>query len=261
VVFHSRTRVRRIIRTAPLGLGLAVACACTFNPQSTSTASAPRVQVTQVPKTPNAPGNAVWVLTPVGVNVRATPELSAARLATLAQGARLDISETHKAGSNSWLHVKSQSGQAEGWVLDTPELVIHREVALHAEQVGGYSNLFPAEWQLNSGNPATMTAPQGDDQGAALLIQTAGDLPQLPPTPTQPGQELRQEGPFDVYGKPVFVTIYKLNGGGYEFAVKTKCKVSAYLLDYRQGNRNQPDPGLFRTLMSSVIAPDCAPGA
>ena len=34
-------------------------------------------------KTPNAPGNAVWVLTPVGVNVRATPDVNAARLASL----------------------------------------------------------------------------------------------------------------------------------------------------------------------------------
>jgi hypothetical protein len=163
---------------ALLGLGLAAVSACTLNPPSGNAASAPRVQVTQVPKTPNAPGNAVWVLTPLGVNVRSGPDVNASRLATVAQAARLDISE-----------------------------------------------------------------------------------PQLPATPSQPGQELRQEGPLELYGKSVFVTIYKLNGGGYEFTTKTKCKAAAYLVDYRQGDRSQPDTTLYKSLLSSMIAPDCAPGA
>ena len=145
-------------------------------------------------------------------------------------------------------------------MLDSPETVIHREMAQHVEQ-SAYSNLFPAEWQLNSGNPATMTAPSGGAEQATLLIQTAPDPNQLPATPTHPGQELRQEANLDLYGKPVFLTVYRLNGGGYEFTVKTKCKSLAYLLDYQQGARSQPDTGLFKALLSSTYAPDCAPGA
>jgi hypothetical protein len=253
--------VRRIIRAALLGLGLAAVSACTLNPPSGNAASAPRIQVTQVPKTPNAPGNAVWVLTPLGVNVRSGPDVNATRLTTVAQAARLDISESRKVGADNWLHVKSQSGQVEGWVIDRPDLLIRREISQHVEQGGVYSNLFPAEWQLSSGNPATMTAPQGEDRDAVLMIALSPDTPQLPATPTQGAQELRQEGPLELYGKSVFVTIYKLNGGGYEFAIKTKCKVAAYLIDYRQSDRNQPDTALFKSLVSSVIAPDCAPGA
>jgi hypothetical protein len=201
------------------------------------------------------------VLTPLGVNVRSGPDVNAARLSTVSQGVRLDISESRKAGADNWLHVKSQNGQVEGWVIDRPDLLIRREVSQHVEQGGVYSNLFPSEWQLSSGNPATMTAPQGEDRDAVLTIALSPDIPQLPATPTQPGQELRQEGPLDIYGKSAFVTIYKLNGGGYEFAIKTKCKAAAYLVDYRQSDRNQADTTLFKSLLSSVIAPDCAPGA
>ena len=94
-------------------------------------------------------------------------------------------------GAGTWLHVKSQSGQVEGWVLDSPETVIHREMAQHVEQ-SAYSNLFPAEWQLNSGNPATMTAPSGGAEQATLLIQTAADpnqlrAPAVPPGVRRPG--------------------------------------------------------------------------
>jgi hypothetical protein len=240
-------------------LGLTGITACTLNPTTGNTASAPRVQVTEVPAAPNTPANAVWVLTPIGVNVRASPDINSAKLTVIAQGARLDISQKQKTGDQTWLHVKSQSGQVEGWVLDSTDTVIHREVSQHVEQ-GAYSNLFPAEWQLNSGNPATMAAPSGDAEQASLLIQTAPDTSALPATPTKLGQELRQEADLDLYGHPTFLTVYRLNAGGYEFTVKTKCKTLAYLLDYQQGARDQADTTLFKALLSSVYAPDCAPG-
>ena len=241
---------------------LAAAGACTLNPpQGSNTASAPGVEVTQVPKTPNTPANAVWVLTPIGVNVRASPDITSSKLAVIAQGARLDISETRKVGSDSWLHVRSQSGEVEGWVLDSQATVIHREMAQHVEQ-GGYSNLFPAEWKLTSGNPATMVSPQGASEQDTLLIQTVpAQGGQLAATPLQPGQELRDESGLDVYGKPAVMAVYRLNAGGYEFAVKETCKTFGYLFDYRQQGRDQPDTTLFTTILSSVFAPDCAPGA
>ena len=214
-----------------------------------------------MPKTPNTPGNAVWVLTPIGVNVRAEPDINSTKLAVISQDARLDISETRKVGSDSWLHVRSQSGEVEGWVLDSQTTVIHREMAQHVEQ-GTYSNLFPAEWKLASGNPATMSSPEGASEQDTLLIQTVpAQGGQLPATPTQAGQELRDESGLDVYGKPAVLAIYRLNAGGYEFAVKETCKSFGYLFDYRQQGRDQPDTTLFKTILSSVFAPDCAPGA
>jgi hypothetical protein len=242
----------------PVGLGLAAALACTSN-QGGNTASAPRMQVTQVPS--NAPANAVWVLTPIGVNVRSAPDINSAKLTVIAQAARMEITESRKVGTETWLHIKTQSGQVEGWVLDRPDTVIHREIAQHVEQ-GAYANVFPAEWRLTSGNPATMASPSGVSEQATLLIQTVpAQGGQLPATPTQPGQELRQESGLDVYGKPAVMTVYRLNAGGFEFSVKETCKTLAYLFDYRQAGRDQPDTTLFKTVLSSVFAPDCAPGA
>jgi hypothetical protein len=254
--------VSRIIRSAAGGLGLAVlsACptACTLNPPASSnTASAPRTQVTEVPRTPGVSANSVWVLSPLGVNVRAGPDKQSERVTGIAQGARLDISETRKVGADTWLHVRSQSGQVEGWVLDDPTIVTHRAMNQHIEE-SGYSNLFPAEWTLSSGNPALMSAPAGDPEGGALLIQIADQDSKLPNLPLNPGKEIDNQF-VELYGKTVPVRFYRLDAGGYEFALRAQCKKNAYLVDYKQSKRDQPDPTLFKTLLASVKADDCTP--
>ena len=245
-----------IIRLTIGALGLLASAACVVNPTSSpGTASAPRLTVTEVPKSPGT-ANSIWVVSPVGLNVRSAPDPQATRLTTLTQGARLDISEKQTVGSDTWLHVKTQSGQFEGWVVDRPDLVVHRGVSLHVEQGSGYSILFPAEWSPASGNPATFTGPSGQG-GGSMLIQTADDLGKLMAVPTSPGRELRQESPIEVYGRTTYMTLYKLDAGGFEFVVKVqfpKSKV-AYLFDYRQPGGTEPDTSLFKTLLSSVIVP------
>jgi hypothetical protein len=213
--------------------------------------------VSELPKTPVPAGNSVWVLSPLGVNVRAAPDKQAERVTGIAQGARLDITESRKVGTDTWLHVKTQSQQFEGWVLDDPANVTHRAMSQHIED-SGYSNLFPAEWQLSSGNPATMTAPPGDPEGAVLLIQTADDVAKLPTPPLNPGREVDNQ-PVDIYGATATLRVYRLDAGGYEFAARTKCKKNAYLVDYKQAKKDQADLTLFRTLLASVKADDCSP--
>lgn len=245
-----------IIRLTIVALWLAAGTACVVNPApSGRTASAPRVQVTELPKGGTS-ANAVWVLSAVGLNVRSAPDPQSNRLATLTQGAQLTVTEKQTVGADIWLHVKTQSGQVEGWVIDRPDLVIHRAVSLHVEQGTGYSVLFPADWSPTSGNPATFTGPSGPT-GGALLVQTSDDLNKLAATPTSPGRELRQEGSLEVYGRTTFMTIYKLDGGGFEYAVKVqfpKTKV-AYLFDYKQPGGADPDTTLFKQLLGSVIVP------
>lgn len=258
MVCHSRTRVSRIIRLEAVSLGLAVLAACTLNPApSSNTASAPRTQVSEATRTPGTTPNSVWVLSPLGVNVRAAPDKQADRIAGIAQGARLDISETRKVGTETWLHVKSQSGQVEGWVLDDPTIVIHRAMSQHIDE-SGYSNLFPAEWTLSSGNPSLMTAPANDPEAGALLIQTADQDSKLPTPPLNPGKEIDNQY-VELYGKTAPARVYRLDGGGYEFALKTQCKKNGYLIDYKQTKGDQPSPALFKTLLSSVKADDCTP--
>ncbi len=260
MVCHSKSwsrRVRRIIGSAAAALLAGPLAGCLVNPETGHTASAPRVAVTQLATpAPAGPGGVVYVLSPVGLNVRAGPGAAAERVGGLSQGSRLDVLGTTQADGRPWLHVRSRTGALDGWVLDDQELVIHREMAQHVESSSGYSNLFPAEWTLHSGNPATMESPTGDADPATLLVQSADSLDKLAATPvTAGGRELRQESPILVYGKTTYLTIYMLPGAGFEFVVKAKFEHAAYLFDYRQGARPQPDTALFKTLLASVIVP------
>jgi len=230
--------------------------ACVVNPPSNpGAASAGRIAVTPLPQNVISTSS-VWVVSPVGLNIHSSADVNATRIATVAQGVRLDISEKSKVASDTWLHVKSEGGNAEGWVLDQPDLVIHREVSQHVEQ-SGWSILFPSEWSPVSGNPATFTGSSGPN-GGSMLIQTAADPAQLMPTPISPGHEVRQESPIEVYGRTTYLTVYKSDAGGFEFDVKTqfpKTKV-AYLLDFKQPtSTGEGDTSLFKQLLDSVIVP------
>jgi hypothetical protein len=234
--------------------------ACVINPGSSShsgsPATAPRVSASEVPSAPG-PGTAVYVLAPLGLNIHSAPDSSAPKITTIGQSARLDVTETNKVGSEIWLHVTSQSGQFAGWVLDRPDLVTHQRVSLHVESGAGWSILFPADWSPTSGNPATFTGAPGDTLGSSMLIQTAPDPAQLLATPTTAGKELRQESPIEVYGLTTFLTIYRLDSGGYEYDVKAqfpKSKV-AYLFDYKQTRAKDANTTMFKQLLDSVIVP------
>jgi hypothetical protein len=234
--------------------------ACVINPGSSShsgsPATAPRVSASEVPSAPG-PGTAVYVLAPLGLNIHSAPDSSAPKITTIGQSARLDVTETNKVGSEIWLHVTSQSGQFAGWVLDRPDLVTHQRVSLHVESGAGWSILFPADWSPTSGNPATFTGAPGDTLGSSMLIQTAPDPAQLLATPTTAGKELRQESPIEVYGLTTFLTVYRLDSGGYEYDVKAqfpKSKV-AYLFDYKQTRAKDANTTMFKQLLDSVIVP------
>src|SRR5262245_4900824 len=128
-----------------LALAAALA-ACVVNPPpSGGTASAPRIQVTEQSRS-GLSSSSVWVISAVGFDVRAAPPPQADIVTTVTQSARLDISEKRTVGSDTWLHVKTESGQFQGWVLDRADLVIHRAMSLHVEGTSGYSILFPNEW-------------------------------------------------------------------------------------------------------------------
>lgn len=246
--------MRQIIRLTVVALGLAMS-ACVINPPpSASTASAPRVQVTEVPRS-GISTTSVWILSPVGLNVRSAADPQSSIVTTLTQGAQLSILGKKTVGAQSWLHVKTQDGAYQGWVLDQSDLVIHRAVSLHVESSSGYSVLFPSEWSPTTGNPATFTGPSTPD-GGSMLIQTGGDAGQLMATPTSPGRELRQEAPIVVYGRTTYLTIYQSDAGGYEYTVKTQFPKTnvAYLFDFKQRG-GSADTSLFKQLLSSVIVP------
>ncbi len=245
-----------IIRLTVVALGLLAGVACETNPSSSGpAASSGRVTVTEQPRTVVST-NAVWVVSAVGLNIHSDADVNAARLATVAQGVRLNIVEKRSAGAGTWLQVKPEGGSVVGWVLDRPELVIHRAVSQHVESGSGYSILFPAEWSPVSGNPATFTGSSGAT-GGSMLVQTSDDTSKLMAVPISPGHELRQESPVEVFGRTTYLTVFKLDAGGFEYDVKLqfpKTKV-AYLLDFKQPSGSDADTTLFKQLLDSVIVP------
>jgi Bacterial SH3 domain len=220
---------------------------------STSPTPIPSIVVTSRPgaATPTPELTKAWVLTPLGLNVRQDADLQSTRLSTLPQSLEMEVTESRKVGGQTWLHVRAQSGRVEGWVLDSPELVIHRAVAQHID--AGWSVLFPDKWAFKEGNPATFTSPPSDPDGGLLLIQTGDDPARLLGTPLASGKEVRAEAPIEVYGKTTFITIYQLEAGGFEFATTVKSdSKKAFLFDFRQSARAEADTTLFKQLLSSV---------
>lgn len=220
---------------------------------SSRMASGERVRATPTPKAPNS----VWVLSPVGLNVHTAPSEGAPRVEVAAQDAQLTVSGRDQVGSQVWLRITDQDSNAQGWILDESDLVSSRSLSLHVQAPAGWSILFPSNWSLAAGNPCTFTAPPHDPDGISMLVQTATDPTQLLQLPLHPGRQLRQISPVLVYGTTTYLTIYALNSGGYEFDVEVQFpKTSvAYLFDFRQGSRPQPDPAFFEDLLSTVIVP------
>lgn len=261
--------MRPIIRAAWLLLGAAAivtgGSSCALNELSgtpPAAASAPRIEISVIPA-PSAGADAgtgaVWVLTPLGLNVRSQPATSADRVTTLSQGTRLDVLTTQAVGTATWLQVKNQSGTIQGWVLDDPLLVGHREMSLHLDSAR-WSILFPATWSYQQGNPAAFNAPASE--GGDLLVQTGATPDGLLKVPTVTGSELKQESPVEVYGVTTFITDYQLNGGGFEYEVRLRWSDHlAFLFLFQSGRQASPDSTLFRTMLASVIitAPPASP--
>jgi Bacterial SH3 domain len=247
---------RRIIRAAAVALaGLAAAC----NPLASSPpyqSSLPASAVRHPTPLPSAyTSSAVWVLSPVGINVRSKPDQASDKVATLAQGSKLLVKGSQKTGSQTWVHVRSESGQTDGWVLDDPDLVIHREVKQYSDVQATFATLYPTGWTVEPGNPTTFTAPNGDPEAGIFKIQSSDDPAHLPTLPLSPGKETpsaEPSQPIEVSGVTAFITVYHSDDGGWEYVVEKKIGTHVFLFDLQQAKRPQPDATLFRQLLDSI---------
>ncbi|HEX6548180.1 MAG TPA: SH3 domain-containing protein [Candidatus Dormibacteraeota bacterium] len=227
--------------------------ACSAGKQDHSASGATIIVKTPVP-TPSASGSgSVWVLAPVGLNLRAQPSATSARVATAARGIQLDVLGSQSSGGQNWLRIRAHDAGTEGWVLDQPDLVIHRAVSAHFDSGGGWSILFPADWTLNAGTPTTFVG-----SGQTLLVQAAPQASALPTSPGAAGKDLRDEGPVDVYGATTFLTVYQLNAGGFEYDDVAKFGDPANPSSQRailfrfHDSASAPDTALFKQLLASV---------
>jgi hypothetical protein len=201
---------------------------------------------------------AVWVLTPVGLNLHQQPSTSASVVLTLGQGAKLTVLAGQRDGGQTWFHVKTQSGNDEGWVVDSDQYLTDESVETLSDAGDGYSMLYPSGWQVKSGNPATLTASAGSTDAKALVIAVAATQAALPSVPMSPGTEQQQDEPRQplvIAGVTSFVVVYHSDDGDWEVAAAATVGGKAYLFDLTQPDRTQPDLSLFDELTSSVSVP------
>jgi hypothetical protein len=245
------SRIIRITLGASLAATALLPAACSGSAGTGHTASS---AATATPARPSAGAtpdlSPVWVLTPVGLNMRAQPDTTAERLATLGQGTQLDVLD-RQSSAQTWLKVRGHDrGTVVGWVLDTPELLIHRSVASHYDGAQGWSVLFPTEWTLSSA--AAQTTFTGT--GQLMSVVAGNDVANLPKTPLSAGHEIRQESPIEIYGKTTYITVYQLDAGGFEYDSAAGFPAQkALLFSFRDASARAADTALFKQLLASVI--------
>lgn len=266
---HPRAESRPIIGggfALLIGLaGLAGACVYQGTPDSSGT---PRVASTARPGggTPSPTGSAaglpavVYVLTPLGVNLREAPDPASARITTVRQSVQLDVTEGRRVGSQFWLHVRAHQSGVEGWVLNDPELVIDIAVSQAIDTANGVSLLFPSAWTRRVDDPTTTSFLGPATGGETLIVQVVDDPARFRAVPTGGGQPVRDEQ-LDVYGRTVIMTVYR-TPNGFEMAVKVRPLEKDKDKDKRQilflyqqfgATRTEADPALFKKILSSVV--------
>lgn len=201
---------------------------------------------------------AVWVLSPVGLNMHQQPSTSASVVLTLGQGAKLTVLSGQRSGGLDWLHVKTQSGNDEGWVVDSDQYLTDQSMTALTDDTDNYSMLYPSGWQVKSGNPATLTAPPGSTDAKVLTIAVAPNQPALPRVPLSAGTEQQQDEPrqpVEIAGVTAFVVVYHDSDGDWEIAAAAVSSGKAYLFDLTQPDRTQPDLTLFDELIGTVSIP------
>src|SRR5437764_3122064 len=87
-------------------LAIAACGGSTGGHPSSARAQQPSPALSLAPSPSSGPPKAVWVLTPLGLHIRADASTGAAVVATAGEGTELDVSETRQAGDQTWLHVK-----------------------------------------------------------------------------------------------------------------------------------------------------------
>ena len=228
---------------------------------------------------------ALWILSPVGLSLRETPEAGGKPLLTIPQGTQVTATE-FRAGSPGWYHVTYNG--ATGWLADRDVRSIPPQALLTARAQLAYSNpaasyyfLYPATWSVQErgndveldGPPpsgaAPVTAPatpvanaplQAGVTPARLTVHFAATVDQLGNIPTSSGANL-DTGDFEVGGFTAVKRTFSLGNGGYEADIKVRYSADhAVLVTLR--SPAQADFDIFVEVLSSFgfsLAPSPAP--
>jgi hypothetical protein len=232
-------------RLLPLAALLLPGCALSGGGQAPSASPAPTHSAAVSSPSPAGP-QAVWVLSPIGLNLRETPEKTGKVLASIPQGTQLTASAFNP-GDPGWYRVDYQG--TTGWIAAKQLVSTHAQLP-YGSLGAGYYFLYPATWvvtdraadvQVDSpaaaGTSAPSAAPSGAPPaapvGARLYIHEAADLAALNNVPTTPGS-IQAQDQIEVYGITTIERRYTLAGGGYEADVKLQLdKTHSVLMTFR----------------------------
>lgn len=163
----------------------------------------PGVGLTRPTPPATGPVTAIWVNTPLGVNVRTAPSVNSQRLGALAQGTRAAvIGQQTGADGALWYHVQP-SGQPTGWVHGNYVVTMPIHTATTGE---GWSLMLPDRFTVTRSSPGTAEVRKGQDETVPFLelAVTAVGTPSVPaPAPV----ELRHDVPW-VADHTVPVTVW-----------------------------------------------------
>ncbi|MBO0684785.1 MAG: SH3 domain-containing protein, partial [Candidatus Dormibacteraeota bacterium] len=148
---------------------LAAGAACGW-PGTTSVGNAPASSARTATKSTPAAHGAVWVVATVPVQLHSAADMNSARVDLLSWGQHLTVTGSQKVGADTFLEVKTDGG-TQGWVVDRPDLVIHRSVSKKIVQT--FQILYPSEWNVSGDNPVIFASPSSDPEGINMLVQTA----------------------------------------------------------------------------------------
>jgi len=229
----------------PAVAAIALASCTSGGPVTYSGPSAPATS----PSPSGALIRALWILSPVGLSLRETPEPGGKPLLTIPQGTQVTATE-FRAGTPGWYHVSFNG--TTGWLADKDIRSIPPQALLTARAQLAYSNtgasyyfLYPATWSVqergndveldgpppSGGAPATALATppsppanaplQAGVTPARLTVHFAGTVDQLGNVPTSSGANL-DTADFEVGGFTAVKRTFSLSSGGYEADIKVR---------------------------------------
>ena len=170
-----------MIRSAALLLlvpALACACGMTSPPTVSRTSSSPGSASASA--TPQLVGTQRTVLTPLGLNIHAQASVTAAVVATAAQGSTLAVLD-YRPDNGGWFKVQGES--TTGWIVADPSLTAGGQFTPYSSDVRMFSVLVPNTWTFAEESVDVVFRPQQGQQ--TIVVRTAATRSALgPETPT-----------------------------------------------------------------------------
>lgn len=225
----------RVLPALAVAMVLA-ACSPLAAAPTTPSSSAPSA----TPSTSALPSS-VWVNAPLGVNLRAAPDPSSARLEGLAQGTKADVMglRTMSDGS-SWYQIRAADGQ-QGWV--NAAYVVTSAIFRAWSNTDGWSLMLPAAFStrtVTSPSPGAFTAgPAADSAPPFLKVQAAASLTALPPAvPT--GSSFDHSRLTEVWSYTVLEKVYRTPEGLFLTVVRVPAPNRAYQFLFWTADNDAP---------------------